>query len=86
MDIDEIKWDPISIREINVLFSRFKIPWWISGGWALDLYIGKQMRTLPYLNQDQIRRLWMNLKRQYPEGHRAISVLEESKNLPGKAN
>src|SRR2546425_12898969 len=26
-------------------FSSLKVPWWVAGGWALDLYTGEQSRA-----------------------------------------
>ncbi|WP_152655656.1 short-chain dehydrogenase [Oceanobacillus sp. CFH 90083] len=37
-------WNPLSIEEINHLMKDIAISWWIAGGWALDLYYGKQTR------------------------------------------
>ena len=42
--IDDKNWEPLSVQEIAEIFSDFKIPWWIAGGWALDLFIGRQTR------------------------------------------
>ena len=37
-------WDPLSPAEAQELFSGLSAPWWISGGWAIDLFIGHQTR------------------------------------------
>ena len=37
-------WDPLSPAEAQELFSGLSAPWWISGGWAIDLFIGRQTR------------------------------------------
>lgn len=37
-------WDPLSPTEAQELFSGLSAPWWISGGWAIDLFIGRQTR------------------------------------------
>jgi len=42
--IDDKNWEPTSVQEIAEIFSDFVIPWWIAGGWALDLFLGKQTR------------------------------------------
>jgi len=42
--INDQNWVPLSVQEVFRLFSSFKIPWWIAGGWALDLFLGKQTR------------------------------------------
>ena len=33
-------WDPLSPTEAQELFSGLSAPWWISGGWAIDLFRG----------------------------------------------
>ncbi|GIO23740.1 short-chain dehydrogenase [Oceanobacillus sp. J11TS1] len=37
-------WEPLSVEEIKHLLKDMSISWWIAGGWALDLYYGKQTR------------------------------------------
>ena len=37
-------WQPLSIDEVEVLFRDAKKDYWISGGWAIDLFIGRQTR------------------------------------------
>ena len=37
-------WQPWQPHEVAQLFSSLKIPWWIAGGWALDLFLGVQTR------------------------------------------
>ena len=34
-------WQP---HEVAQLFSALAIPWWIAGGWAVDLFLGEQTR------------------------------------------
>jgi hypothetical protein len=35
---------PLSVSEIDAIFSEIPVTWCIAGGWALDLYCGKQSR------------------------------------------
>lgn len=35
------------------------------------------VKTVPYLNKENIRWLWQSLKMQYPEGHKCITYLED---------
>ncbi|WP_318671677.1 nucleotidyltransferase domain-containing protein [Paenibacillus sp. PSB04] len=67
---DIYNWMPISIPEIQDIFSKIPIHWCIAGGWALDLHLGKQTRkhsdvdiaitreqhllAYQYLNQDWV--------------------------------
>lgn len=37
-------WVPITVPEICTIFSEIPVTWCIAGGWALDLYVGKQSR------------------------------------------
>ncbi|QTH43230.1 hypothetical protein J4772_01800 [Cohnella sp. LGH] len=41
-DIDN--WTPLTVSEIGAIFSEIPITWCIAGGWALDLYLGRQSR------------------------------------------
>lgn len=37
-------WQPLSPREATSLLSVLRIPWWIAGGWAIDLFVGRTTR------------------------------------------
>lgn len=41
---DISNWVPLTVLEINKLFSVIPIHWCIAGGWALDLHLHKQTR------------------------------------------
>ena len=48
-------WQP---EEVTRLFSSLTVPWWIAGGWALDLFLGVQTRVhedidILFLRRDQ---------------------------------
>lgn len=38
-------WQPISIDELKATFKSADKPYWITGGWAIDLFLQKQTRT-----------------------------------------
>ncbi len=40
----DLPWNPLSPGEVSRLFERFPGPWCIAGGWALDLFAGRQSR------------------------------------------
>lgn len=40
-----LKWEPVAIEELPTLLGDFDAPWWIAGGWALDLFIGRVTRA-----------------------------------------
>ena len=44
MGADVEVWKPLSITEIQDVFSKIPIQWWIAGGWALDLYLKRITR------------------------------------------
>ena len=35
-------WQPWQPEEVARFFSTLTVPWWIAGGWALDLFLGAQ--------------------------------------------
>jgi len=37
-------WDALNPSEARDLFRAFPHPWWIAGGWALDLHFGRETR------------------------------------------
>jgi hypothetical protein len=37
-------WQPLSINELKRTFAPAQKPYWISGGWAIDLFLKKQTR------------------------------------------
>jgi len=37
-------WQPLSIEQAAALFAMLDAPWWIAGGCAIDLFVGRQTR------------------------------------------
>ena len=37
-------WHPLTIDETRILFDPLSIPWWVAGGWAIDLHLARQTR------------------------------------------
>lgn len=37
-------WLPWSPQDVAAFFASVAVPWWISGGWAIDLFLGRQTR------------------------------------------
>jgi hypothetical protein len=35
---------PLSFGELTQALAGFDLPWWIAGGWAIDLFLGEQTR------------------------------------------
>lgn len=38
-------WKPLSLPETIEIFTEATCRWWISGGWALDLHVGRSWRS-----------------------------------------
>lgn len=43
-------WQPWSPQDVATFFASLTVPWWISGGWAIDLFLGRQTR--PHVDID----------------------------------
>ena len=59
MTYDLTKWKPLSPSEVKELMKGLSVPWWIAGGWAIDLFVGRQTRPhgdcdIVILRKDQI--------------------------------
>jgi hypothetical protein len=37
-------WSALSPAEARDLFAAFPRPWWVAGGWAIDLFLGRETR------------------------------------------
>lgn len=44
MLIDLEPWEPMLPADVTDLLRQATFPWWIAGGWAIDLYLGRQTR------------------------------------------
>ena len=38
------RWEPLSIDAVSTLLHSATVPWWIAGGWAIDLQVGARNR------------------------------------------
>lgn len=52
------EWRPWRPQEVARLFASYAAPWWISGGWAIDLFLGTATRAhddidVQFLRADQ---------------------------------
>jgi hypothetical protein len=42
---DELgRWEPLPLPAVAALLAPLDVPWWIAGGWAIDLFVGRQTR------------------------------------------
>jgi hypothetical protein len=39
------RWDPLDSPDLRTLLSGFDVPWWVGGGIALDLFMGRRSRA-----------------------------------------
>lgn len=44
MTLDPYNWSPLPVAEVARVFRPIPIPWWIAGGTALDLFLGRTTR------------------------------------------
>lgn len=49
-------WQTVDPTACATWFAAVEVPWWIAGGWALDLYFGRQSRTHGDLDVGILRR------------------------------
>jgi len=42
--IDLRRWAPLSISQTVELMTGLEVPWWIAGGWAIDLFLNRSTR------------------------------------------
>jgi hypothetical protein len=49
-------WAPTHPREASKLLGAVRVPWWVAGGWALDLFLGAQSRPHKDLDIGILRR------------------------------
>lgn len=52
---DRGRWDPPALDELSAILGNFPGPWWVAGGWAIDLCIGSQTRTHDDLDVEILR-------------------------------
>ena len=38
-------WQPLSVAELVAALADARTIWWLAGGWALDLFLGRETRT-----------------------------------------
>jgi hypothetical protein len=49
-------WLPLQPHDAATLLAQVTLPWWIAGGWALDLFLGDQTRAHEDLDVGILRR------------------------------
>lgn len=49
-------WDPLRPEDADAEFATWSAPWWVAGGWAIDLTLGRQTRKHEDLDLLVLRR------------------------------
>ena len=49
-------WRPWSPQDVAGFFASLPVPWWIAGGWAIDLFLGRQTREHEDIDVQILRR------------------------------
>lgn len=49
-------WQPWSPQEVAAFFASLHVPWWIAGGWAIDLFLGQKTREHEDIDVQVLRR------------------------------
>ena len=39
------RWEPAQLPELVSVFSEMPCPWWVAGGYAIELAIGRSIRA-----------------------------------------
>ena len=55
-------WEPLTPDEVAALFAGLDVPWWIAGGWAVDLFLGRTTRTHGDIDIAVLRRDWPTVR------------------------
>jgi aminoglycoside-2''-adenylyltransferase len=50
------RWQPWNLDKAATFFAALHVPWWIAGGWAIDLFLGRQTREHEDLDVLMLRR------------------------------
>ena len=56
-------WEPLRPAELRGLLAGLGALWWVAGGWALDLFLGRETRTHEDLDVALLRRDQFALRR-----------------------
>lgn len=60
-------WAAASPQEAVAWFARVSVPWWIAGGWAIDLFLGRETRPHGDLDVGVLRRDVGEILRSIPD-------------------
>jgi hypothetical protein len=60
-------WDPWQPEDVARFFSTARVPWWIAGGWAIDLFLGEQTRAHEDIDVQILRRDQLDIRALFQE-------------------
>lgn len=63
----DYEWEPLSIAELHAVMEQLGMRWWVAGGWAIDLFLGRQTRTHGDIDAAVLREEHSLLTRLQPE-------------------
>jgi hypothetical protein len=61
-------WIPVSPHDAMDWFANVSVPWWIAGGWAIDLFLDRETRPHKDLDVGVLRRDVGEVLRSIPDG------------------
>ena len=53
--LTNLPWLPLTFDETRAVFAPLAVPWWIAGGWAIDVYLGRQTREHADIDVSMLR-------------------------------
>ncbi|GAA2653513.1 nucleotidyltransferase domain-containing protein [Nonomuraea recticatena] len=56
-------WEPLPLGEVVALFQGLEVPWWVSGGYAIELAVGRVYREHGDVDISLLRRDQMEARR-----------------------
>ena len=86
------KWEPLAPQQVAELLRGLEVPWWIAGGWALDLFAGRQTRAHADIEVSVFRADEAKLRRQlsgwefFVADAGALTPLPDDEALPAAAH
>jgi hypothetical protein len=71
-------WEPIRPHKVLEFLSGFAAPWWICGGWALDLFLDRELRRHDDLDVALLRHDQLALYHHLPAWHLRYATPEHT--------
>jgi hypothetical protein len=53
------RWVPLDPVEVRRVFAGYDRPWWIAGGWAIDMSLGRKTRDHRDVDVEMLRSDWL---------------------------